>query len=164
MPRATAAEHLYWSKERSNKPPPPLPAEKAKAEKAEGAVKSDKVWTPIFKWGQRKDKIILTIFVPCLEKDAVDVDINPTTLKFKADRVAAFAGDKKEQRCYTLSLQLRAEVLHEYAEVFMRHDHVRVEMPKVAAQPWRSLQLEGMPKRARPIAAGLVASSELTSR
>ena len=144
--KAGAADHLYWSKEKSNKPPPPLTAADAKAAKRENAVVSDKVWTPIFKWGQRKDKVVLTIFVPCLEEEAVQVDVKPKTLEFKADRVAAFAGDKKEQRVYTLSLKLCAEVDDSRAEIFIRHDHVRVELPKVSAKPWRTLQQAGIPK------------------
>ena len=141
-----AADHLYWSKQPSNKPPPPLSAAEAKQQKESTAVKSYKVWTPIFKWGQRKNRVILTIFVPCLEKDAIDVDVQPTTLEFSAGRVAAFAGGKNEQRQYTLSLKLCAEVEHEKVEVFMRHDHVRVELPKVSAKPWRTLQRAGIPK------------------
>ena len=50
------------------------------------------VWVPIYKWGQRKQKLIVTIFVPCLQEDAVTVDIKHNAIDFKAERVAAFAG------------------------------------------------------------------------
>ena len=98
------------------------------------------------KWGQKKTKVILTIFVPCLEKEAVKLEIKPKSLNFRAERVAAFAGNKKEQRVYTLALQLRDEVDGDAAETFFRHDHVRVELPKVVASPWRTLQAAHLPK------------------
>ena len=130
-----AAKHLYWSKAPSNTPPSALTAEKAKAQKADADV-SDKEWTPLCallanprarpirrcshvlfstraradKWGQKYQKIILTIFVPCLEDDAVKVDVKPKALSFRAERVAAFAGNKMEKRIYTLSLEFLAEV------------------------------------------------------
>ena len=145
--KGDAASHLYWSRGASNKPPPALTAEEAKARKSD-AVESDKEWTPLYKWGQRKNKIVLTIFVPCLEKDAVDLDIKPTSLSFRAERVAVFAGNKKERRVYTLSLQLRADVDPDTVETALRHDHVRVELTKMSATPWRSLQPDGVPKNA----------------
>jgi alpha-1,6-mannosyltransferase len=144
-PTKGAAGHLYWSNQPSNKPPEALTTEAAKALKAD-AQKSEKVWTPIYKWGQRKDKVILTIFVPCLEEDAVSVDLQPRSLRFRAERVAAFAGNKKEQREYTLSLELSAEVDADRKEIFLRHDHVRVELPKVQRKPWRTLQPANVPK------------------
>ena len=140
-----AARHLYWSSAPSNTPPSALTAEQAKAAKADATVSSKK-WTPLYKWGQTSDKVVLTIFVPCLEKDAASVDIKPLSLDFKAERVAAFAGNTKEQRTYTLSLKLRAEVDADNAEIFLRHDHVRVELSKTSAKPWRTLQAEGVPK------------------
>ena len=140
-----AASHLYWSSQPSNKPPEALTAEAAKAAKA-GAAASDKIWTPLYKWGQKGGKVILTIFVPCLEQEAVDLDIKPRTLSFRAERVAAFAGSKMERRVYTLSLQLFGEIDHERCEHFLRHDHVRVELTKTAPRPWPTLQPKNIPK------------------
>ena len=105
--KSTAASHLYWSSAPSNTPPKPLAAAEAEAAKADAEL-SDKIWTPLYKWGQKKDKIVVTIFVPCLQKDAVTLDLLPRSLTFRAERVAAFAGNKKEQRVYTLSLELLA--------------------------------------------------------
>ena len=176
-----AAKHLYWSKAPSNTPPSALTAEKAKAQKADADV-SDKEWTPLCallanprarpirrcshvlfstraradKWGQKYQKIILTIFVPCLEDDAVKVDVKPKALSFRAERVAAFAGNKMEKRIYTLSLEFLAEVDGDSAEIHLRHDHVRVELPKVVKKPWRSLQAAHIPKNSSPVTSGKV--------
>ena len=80
-----AARHLYWSRSRSNAPPSPKTLDEAKASRSD-ATKSEKEWTPIFKWGQKKDRIVLTIFVPCLEKDAATVDVKPRALTFRAEK------------------------------------------------------------------------------
>lgn len=148
-----AAGHLYWSSKPSNSPPAAVTAEAARAAARADATISEAIWTPIYKWGQRRNKVILTIFVPCLEKDDATVDVKPRELNFRAGRVAVFAGNKKEQRVYTLSLRLRDDVDSDATEVFLRHDHVRVEMPKARARPWRTLQAEGIPKRAHHRAA-----------
>lgn len=140
-----AANHLYWSRARSNKPPPPKTTQEAKASVSDAPL-SDKVWTPIFKWGQKRDRVVLTIFVPCLEKEALTVDIKPKSLSFRAERVAVFAGNAKEQRIYTLELKLLAEVDADGAEISLRHDNVRVTLRKEVAAPWRTLQSKGIPK------------------
>jgi len=140
-----AVRHLYWSRSRSNAPPSPKTLDEAKASRSD-ATKSEKEWTPIFKWGQKKDRIVLTIFVPCLEKDAATVDVKPRALTFRAERIAVFAGNRKEQREYTLSLKLYAEVEANGADIALRHDHVRVTLTKKVAAPWRSLQEAGIPK------------------
>ena len=58
------------------------------------------------------------------------VDIKPKAIEFTAGRVAAFAGGVKQSRTYRLSLQLREEVDDSGSEYFLRHDHVRIELPK----------------------------------
>ena len=147
-----AAQHLYWSRAPSNTPPKPKSLETAQQELKDASV-SQSLWTPICKWGQRRDRVIITIFVPCLQKDAATVDCKPFGLEFRAERVATFAGNKREQRTYTLSLELLAEVNAEQVEIFLRHDHVRVELPKIVAKPWRTLQAANVPKSARPTLA-----------
>ena len=104
------------------------------------------VWVPIYKWGQRKQKLIVTIFVPCLQEDAVTVDIKHNAIDFKAERVAAFAGGVEQQRTYRLSLQLRDEIDVGGSEYFLRHDHVRLELPKLKSALWRTLQAAHIPK------------------
>ena len=98
------------------------------------------VWTPIYKWGQRKEKLIITIFVPCLQEDAATIDIKHSSIEFTAERVAAMAGGVQQQRTYRLSLQLLHEVDVDGSEYFLRHDHVRLEIPKRSARLWRTLQ------------------------
>lgn len=142
--------HLYWSRAPSNAPPQPKTLKEAQAALASDAVVSDKEWTPLYKWGQRRSEVVLTIFVPCLQKEATTVDVRPKAVSFRAERVAAFAGNKKEQRLYTLSLQLFSEVDADRAQIFMRHDHVRIELPKIHGTPWRTLQEAGIPKSALP--------------
>lgn len=55
-------------------------------------------WCPIYKWGQRRQTVYVTIFVPCLSEDAVKVDISSNRLDFRAERVASFAGEKSAER------------------------------------------------------------------
>ena len=112
-----------------------------------GSVSDDvESWAPIFKWGQRRQKLIVTIFVPCLQEDAVTVDIKPKAIEFTAGRVAVFAGGVKQSRTYRLSLQLREEVDDSGSEYFLRHDHVRVELPKRSVGLWKTLQAAHVPK------------------
>ena len=113
------------------------------------------VWCPIYKWGQRKNKVYITIFVPCLQKDAATVRVKPQAVHFRAERVAIFAGGKTQQRVYELSLQLFGEVDADQPEIFLRHDHVRVELLKTSAKPWRSLQAQGVPKNPNEVAPPL---------
>lgn len=124
------------------------------ASESEGLTVDAETWCPIYKWGQRKDKLFLTIFVPCLTDAAAEVDIKPTAVNFRAERVAEFAGGKGQQRTYKLSLKLRGMVDEHRSEYFLRHDHVRIELVKISSEgargsataPWRSLQAEGVPK------------------
>ena len=104
------------------------------------------VWVPIYNWGQRPQKLIVTIFVPCLREDAVTIDIKHGSIEFTAERVAAFAGGVQQQRTYRLSLQLLHEVDVDGSEYFLRHDHVRIEIPKLTAGLWRTLQAAHIPK------------------
>ena len=143
---ASAANHLYWSRSPSNAPPPPATLKETQDAKKADASVSDKEWTPLYKWGQRRGRVIITIFVPCLQKDDATIECTPRGVAFRAERVAAFAGNKKEQRTYTLTLQLFDAVDESGAEIFLRHDHVRVELPKATPTPWRTLQAKGVPK------------------
>ena len=63
-------------------------------------------WCPIYKWGQLKRKVVLTIFVPCLDEGNVKTTVRSAGLSFRAERVAALAGGEESRRGYSLSLAL----------------------------------------------------------
>ena len=143
----TPASHLTWARTKSSTEPV-TPKKLSEANNVSssspgGLSRPDDavdVWTPIYKWGQRKERLIITIFVPCLQEDATTVDIKHSAIDFTAERVAAMAGGVAQQRTYKLSLQLLHEVDVEGSEYFLRHDHVRLEIPKRTAGLWRTLQ------------------------
>ena len=107
---------------------------------------SSEHWCPIYKWGQRSDKVYITVFVPCLSEEAVTVNILHKSIEFRAERVAQFAGGNEKQRNYVLHLDLVAEIDEDQSQYFLRHDHVRLELVKRRAAPWRTLQLASIPK------------------
>lgn len=110
-------------------------------------MSSADVWCPIYKWGQKRGTVYVTIFVPCLCEDAVTVHITAGRLDFRAGRVASFAGEKTAARRYHLPLELYGEVDADRSGYFLRHDHVRVELRKVQQNlSWRSLQRADVPK------------------
>lgn len=148
-----ADKHLYWSRAPSNTPPPPKKLSDAQSELAAAAGTASQELMPMYKWGQRAGRIVLTVFVPCLQKEATTVDVEPLTVRLRAERVASFAGNKKQEKVYALNLQLFAEVDAERVEIAFRHDHIRVELPKIHAKPWRTLQAAGIPKSAHPARA-----------
>jgi hypothetical protein len=71
-----SANHLYWSRAPSNAPPPPKKMEERQGELKDAAASADTNWTPIYKWGQRRDRVVLTVFVPCLQKEATSIDVD----------------------------------------------------------------------------------------
>ena len=141
----TPASHLSWARTKSSTVPvePKKLSGVSDVSSPGGLSRPDDavdVWTPIYKWGQRKEKLIITIFVPCLQEDAATIDIKHSSIEFTAERVAAMAGGVLQQRTYRLSLQLLHEVDVDGSEYFLRHDHVRLEIPKRSARLWRTLQ------------------------
>ena len=67
-------------------------------------------WCPIYKWGNSKEIVYVTVFVPCLKQDQVTVTLSRLGVDFRAERVAEFAGGKTAVRSYRLSLKLRAAI------------------------------------------------------
>ncbi len=154
MPEKKATSSNYYYATRSDEAYPQREPKRVDASSpasrgpldSEGLSVDAETWCPIYKWGQRKDKLYLTIFVPCVQKEAVSVDVKPTSVSFRAERVATFAGGKTQQRSYELSLALRGEVDETRSEIIYRHDHVRLELLKTTARAWPSLQAAGVPK------------------
>ncbi|KAL1503477.1 hypothetical protein AB1Y20_011961 [Prymnesium parvum] len=107
---------------------------------------SDAPWCPIYKWGQRREKLYITVFVPCLHKDAVHVELTHNTVHFRAERVAQLAGSTEKHRSYLLHLELLEEIDEERSTHFLRHDHVRLELVKRRPAAWRTLQRAHIPK------------------
>ena len=103
-------------------------------------------WCPIYKWGQLKRKVVLTIFVPCLDEGNVKTTVRANGLTFRAERVAAFAGGKESQRIYSLNLELEHEIDEDTSKAYLRHDHVRVELVKKQEETWETLQPPHVPK------------------
>ena len=106
----------------------------------------DAPWCPIYKWGQRRDKIYITVFVPCLHEDAVKVELSHNAIDFRAERIAQLAGSNDKHRNYLLHLDLLADIDEHASQYFLRHDHVRLELVKRRPVPWRTLQLAHIPK------------------
>eukprot|EP00962_Isochrysis_galbana_P044152 scaffold17034_cov90-Isochrysis_galbana.AAC.2 len=150
----SASGHLYWSraptKPEGSVPPRRLDAVAATGDAAaipDPAPAAAAPWCPLFKWGQRGATVYLTIFVPCLKgDDDVQLDIAAGTLTFTARRVAELAGGVRAERSYRLHLQLFDEVDPARCAHHLRHDHVRVELAKRRARPWRFLQAAGVSK------------------
>ncbi|KAL1507393.1 hypothetical protein AB1Y20_008235 [Prymnesium parvum] len=105
-------------------------------------------WTPIYKWGQQRSKVVVTVSVPCLDEGKVKTTIRPHSLTFLAERTVALAGGEESLRRYTLHLDLAAEVDEDDSKVYLRHDHVRIELVKKKTATWDTLQLPHIPKNA----------------
>ena len=103
-------------------------------------------WCPIYKWGQVKGKVIVTIFVPCLDEGNVKTSLKPDSISFRAERVSTLAGGTESQRTYALQLQLAAPIDEERSKAYLRHDHVRLELIKKSAGFWETLQPPSVPK------------------
>mmetsp|Transcript_42540 Transcript_42540/g.96134 ORF Transcript_42540/g.96134 Transcript_42540/m.96134 type:complete len:125 (-) Transcript_42540:883-1257(-) len=107
-------------------------------------------WRPIYKWGQRHNKIYITIFVPCMDEQHVTIVMKPNVIDFTADRTAMFAGGEESKRLYRLHLELAAEIDTDLSRSFLRHDHVRLELVKKKAATWATLQLPCVLKGEEP--------------
>jgi len=97
-------------------------------------------WCPIYKWGQRSNKLYITIFVPCVDEQHVKVSLRPDAIDFTADRVAVFAGGKESHRLYKLHIDLYEDIDPDESKSFLRHDHVRLELVKKKSGTWETLQ------------------------
>ena len=141
----TPANHLSWARTKSVANPV-----EHKALAPDGArvqpTKATENLVPIYKWGQSRQTVYLTIFVPCLGEDAVSVSITSGAVEFRAERTASFAGGNTHQKSYRLSLKLAAAVHAEHSAYFLRHDHVRIELAKKAPTSWKAMQAAGTPK------------------
>ena len=144
----TAAKHMYWARSASLTPAvdAPTPKKLDGTTPSTAAAADDTMWCPLYKWGQTRDKVVVTVFVPCVRDDAVTIEITPGAVDFRAERIASFAGDAQVQRNYKLHLALREEVDEERSAYFLRHDHVRLELQKRAPRAWKSLQAAGVAK------------------
>ena len=107
-------------------------------------------WCPIYKWGQKSDKLYITIFVPCVDEQHVKVTLKPDAIDFFADRVAVFAGGKESQRLYKLRIELLGDIDPDESKSFLRHDHVRLELVKKKSATWETLQPAHLPKSEHP--------------
>ena len=43
------------------------------------------MWCPLYKWGQTRDKVVVTVFVPCVRDDAVTIEITPGAVKLEKE-------------------------------------------------------------------------------
>ena len=109
----TAAKHMYWARSASLTPAVDAPTPKkidSTSSTTSTTAADDTMWCPLYKWGQTRDKVVVTVFVPCVRDDAVTIEITPGAVDFRAERIASFAGDAQVQRNYKLHLALREEV------------------------------------------------------
>lgn len=126
----------------------PEPTPLALPAAAEGGELAESEWCPIYKWGQYSRKVVVTVFVPCLDEGKVKTTIKPRSVTFRAERVAAFAGGKESKRVYTLHLELSHQVDEKESKAYLRHDHVRLELIKKETRTWETLQPPHVPKNA----------------
>ena len=117
---------------------------------------------PIFKWGQRSGKVVVTVFVPCVDESRVQVKLEAQAVRFRAEHVAVLAGGQEVRRLYALPLQLYGEIDEDESRSFLRHDHVRLELVKRKPTLWPTLQAPHVPRNPneRPDFDHLVADNQ----
>ena len=75
----TAAKHMYWARSASLTPSTTVTPKKINSTTTPtpAAAADDTMWCPLYKWGQTRDKVVVTVFVP---SGAVSVTTFPSLL------------------------------------------------------------------------------------
>ena len=142
---------MYWARSASLTPavdaPTPKKIDSTTSPSTTAAAADDTMWCPLYKWGQTRDKVVVTVFVPCVRDDAVTIEITPGAVDFRAERIASFAGDAQVQRNYKLHLALRE--IDEERSVLPAPRPRAPRAQKRAPRAWKALQAAGVAEQER---------------